>query len=75
MVSPILNLFITIDLVMVKDNAGILLDIPLLALGDGRLNVEKDKPIMLPLNLMGAESSFGHSMLYQNFPYLPTAAA
>lgn len=69
------NTDITIDLVMVKDNAGILLDIPLLALGDGRLNVEKDKPIMLPLNLMGAESSFGHSMLYQNFPYLPTAAA
>lgn len=69
------NTDITIDLVMVKENAGILLDIPLLSLGDGRLNVEKDKPIMLPLNLMGAESSFGHSMLYQNFPYLPTAAA
>lgn len=69
------NTDITIDLVMVKENAGILLDIPLLSLGDGRLNVEKDKPIMLPLNLIGAESSFGHSMLYQNFPYLPTAAA
>jgi hypothetical protein len=68
------NSDITIDLVLVKNNAGILFDVPLLTLGDGRLTVEKDKPIMIPLNIMGAESVFGHTMLYQNFPYLPNLA-
>jgi hypothetical protein len=47
---------------------------PLLSLGDGRLNVEQDQPITLPLDTNAAESKFGHTLLYQSFPYLPTAA-
>jgi len=66
---------ITLDMALVKDNTGLLLDIPLLSLGDGRLAVEQDTAIMVPLENMAAESKYGHTLLFQSFPYLPTKAA
>lgn len=68
------NADVTIDIVMVKDNAGMVFDIPLLSLGNGRLNVEQDQPITLPLENSAAESTFGHTLLFMHFPYLPTIA-
>jgi hypothetical protein len=68
------NADVTIDIIMVKANKGLLFDIPLLSLGDGRLSIEQDKPIMVPLEQMAAESSFGHTLMFQSFPYLPNAA-
>ena len=54
---------------------GWLFDIPLLALGDGRLKVEKDKPIMLPLSYdAAAHGTLDHTMLITDFTYLPVAA-
>jgi len=69
------NADITLDFAIVKDNKGILFDIPLIALGDGRLNVEKDQPIKLPLSTNAAESAYGYTLLFTAFPYLPTLAA
>lgn len=68
------NADITLDMAMVKSNRGMLLDIPLLSLGDGRLDVQQDEPIMLPLTQMAAQSTFGHTLLMMDFPYLPNAA-
>ena len=68
------NADITLDVILVKDNAGMLFDIPLLSLGGGRLTVEKDQSIKVPLESMAAESDFGHTLLFQSFSYLPTAA-
>jgi hypothetical protein len=65
---------ITLDIILAKDNKGLLFDIPLLALGDGRLNVEQDQAITLPLETNAAESAFGYTLLFQSFPYLPDAA-
>ena len=65
---------ITLDFALVKNNAGIIFDIPLIALGEGRLNVEQDQPITLPLSLDGAEGSNNHTLLFNEFPYLPDAA-
>lgn len=65
---------VTLDFVVVKNNAGILFDLPLIALGDGRLSVEIDQPIMLPLDTGAAESSFGHTLLFVSFAYLPDVA-
>lgn len=54
---------------------GWLVDIPLLALGDGRLKVEKDKPIMLPLSYdAAAHGTLDHTMMVMDFSYLPVAA-
>lgn len=69
------NSDVTIDLILQKANAAILFDIPLLGLGDGRLNVEQDKAIMLPLDMSAAESKFNSTFLFMSFPYLPNAAS
>lgn len=65
---------VTMDLIMVKNNIGLVFDIPLMALGNGMISVEKDQAITVPLDTMAAQSSFGHTLLYVNFPYLPNAA-
>lgn len=65
---------ITIDLSLTKDNKGLIFDIPLLSLGGGRLGVEQDQAIKLPLEQQGAESAYGWTLQFQNFPYLPTLA-
>lgn len=69
------NADVTLDLISVKKNTGMLWDIPLLTLGGGSVTVEQDKPIMVPLDNMAAESKFGHTLLFQSFKYLPSLAA
>lgn len=68
------NSDVTLDIIMARDNAGIIIDLPLVGLGDGRLNVEQDQPIQLPLENNAAQSAFGYTMLMMFFPYLPDAA-
>lgn len=77
------NADVTLDIAIVKDfgdgtlarKAGIVMDIPLIALGDGRLNVEQDEAITLPLTTDAAEDeNFGHTLLVHEFFWLPDAA-
>lgn len=68
------NADVTQDLILVKNGAGWVFDIPLLSLGDGRLNVEANQPIKLPLETMAAESDLGHTLMVARFPYLPSFA-
>ena len=68
------NADVTLDVVMAKNNSGMLFDFPLISLGGGNLKVEKDKPISVPLDSNAAQSKYGHTMIYQNFPYLPNLA-
>lgn len=65
---------ITLDFVLVKHNKGLLFDIPLLALGNGRLDVKQDQAITLPLDTNAAQSAFGWTLLFQSFEYLPALA-
>jgi hypothetical protein len=77
------NSDVTLDFAVVKARtvdsttvySGILVDVPLIALGDGRLNVEQDQPITLPLELnAAADRNFDHTLLMMYFDYLPSAA-
>lgn len=73
------NSDVTMDFAVVKDNAGFAVDLPLLALDDGRLNVELNQPITLPLGLMAADGgdvndALAHTLCMSFFDYLPDAA-
>lgn len=60
--------------ILALDNMGAVYDIPLLSLGDGRVNVEKDESIMLPLEKQAAENDNGYTMSVTYFGYLPDVA-
>jgi hypothetical protein len=70
---------VTIDLALAKENAGIVIDLPLVTLGDGKLEVEQDEPVLIPLSSAAAsgalvDANMDHTMLMVFFDYLPTLA-
>jgi hypothetical protein len=73
------NSNVTLDAIVAKDNAGIAIDVPLITLGDGRLNVEQDAPITVPLSQAAAtgalvDPNMNHTLLMVFWDYLPSAA-
>jgi len=73
------NSSVTIDVMLIKDNQGMILDLPLISLGNGRLEVEQDEPVTLPLDTNAARgrdvnTNLDHTLLITEFWYLPTAA-
>lgn len=73
------NSDVTLDVCVVKDNAGFAFDLPLLALDDGRLNVELNQAVTIPLGLMAADgedvnSNLAHTIVMSFYDYLPDAA-
>jgi hypothetical protein len=73
------NADVTLDISFVKDNTAMVIDLPLISLGDGRLNVEVDQPITLPLSTEAASgqdvsNNLDHTALITYFDYVPNAA-
>jgi len=73
------NSNVTIDMAVAKNNAGIAMDLPLMTLGDGKLEVEQDEPVIIPLTSAaatgaGIDANMDHTMLMVFFDYLPTLA-
>lgn len=69
------NADVTFNAIYSKRNAAIILDVPLLSLGGGRLEIEQDAAIMVPLESTAAESPFGHTLLLTWLPYVPNAGS
>ncbi len=68
------NSDIAMDIWIIRDNKCLMFDIPLLTLGDGKLKVEIDTPVMLPLSNEASESEAGPSLQFQSFAYVPDSA-
>lgn len=68
------NADVGLNIILAKENSGFIFDIPLLGLGGGRSNVEKDQPITVPLTPAAAENANGYTLLHNWFPYLPDVA-
>jgi hypothetical protein len=73
------NTDMTLDMIMVRENAGIAIDLPLISLSEGRATIEQDTPITLPLTNEAASgagvlSTMDHTLLMVFFDYLPDAA-
>jgi len=64
---------------MYKANAGVVLDMPLIALGNARLDVSPNDPITLPLSIDAATAAlinpdYDRTLMWSFFDYLPTRA-
>ena len=73
------NKNVEINAAVVKENAGFVIDLPLVALGDGRLDVSQDDPITLPATMDAATAvkinpNTDFTTLWVFFDYLPTLA-
>lgn len=62
------------NLITAHGNTGIVYDIPLLSLSDGRAEVKKDEPITLKIKESAAENEYGFTMSQTYFHYLPVVA-
>jgi hypothetical protein len=68
------NANVALQLIIARNNAGMVFDIPLLQLGDGLANVTKDKAIMVALKQEAAKNPAGYTLMGCFFEYLPTVA-
>jgi hypothetical protein len=56
------------------DNKGFVIDLPLLTVMGGSVNVEQDNSVTLPIEMSAVEGKHGFTLLYQAFSYLPDVA-
>lgn len=70
----------TLDIMSFKNNQGMVIDLPLVTLGDGSVKLEKDKPAMTPLTLECAsgeevDAALDHTCMIILFDGLPNLAS
>lgn len=69
------NSDVSFDLALVQNNAGMVMDLPLLALGNGLPKVELNKSIIIPIDFDAApDKTFNHTLLFNWLNYLPDRA-
>ena len=74
------NLDTTLDWTLVKENSGVTFDLPLCSLSSAVAAVEKNKPVMAPVDVAAAaggliDPGLDHTILVQFWSYLPDRAS
>jgi hypothetical protein len=69
----------TLDMIQVQDTTALAWDMPLVCLGDGRANVEKDEPITIPFSIQAAsgqevDDTLDHTLCMCFFDFVPLVA-
>lgn len=62
------------NFIVAYDNAGFIVDLPLVTLSGNSLSVEQDASVTLPIEMMGAQNDAGYTLQYEYFAYLPAIA-
>lgn len=73
------NADVTIDAIIVKDNAGVVIDLPLISLGGGDLDIKLDEAVKLPLTMDAATAAsispdLNYTAAIMFYDYLPDVA-
>lgn len=68
------NCTAALDIICARKNAGYVLDIPALTLGNGSINVEKGQSVTIDLEQSAFESTRGYTVSYTSFHYIPDVA-
>ena len=68
------NSDVALDAIFARNNAGFVIDVPLLTLGGGNTAVVLNEAITLPLDNFAAQNANNYTASYTNFSYLPTVA-
>ncbi len=69
------NSDVALNFIAASNNIGVVYDIPLISLGGGRLSVEKDSAITIPVDMAAAaDCDTGYTLLTTTFAYLPDLA-
>lgn len=71
---------VTQDFILWKENRGLVMDFPLVTLGNASLNVTLNEPIKVPITMGAAKATlvdpnYTHTLMLVDFQYLPLAAA
>ena len=68
------NVDVGMQVIMSRNNEGIIFDIPMMGMGSSIPSVSEGEPITMDLTANGAKSKYGYTFAFQNFRYLPDVA-
>ena len=68
------NIDVGMQIIMSRNNEGVIFDIPMMGLGASTPTVSEGEPLTMDLTANGAKSKYGYTFAFQNFKYLPDVA-
>ena len=68
------NVDVGMQIIMSRNNEGIMFDIPMMGMGSSIPSVSDGEPLKMSLTANGAKSKYGYTFSMQNFHYLPDVA-
>lgn len=68
------NVDVGMQVILSRNNEGIIFDIPMMGMGASIPSVSDGEPLTMSLTANGAKSKYGYTFAFQNFKYLPDVA-